>query len=590
MAASRKSYPKRSKYSVQDLVEYTGENDELSDLSSNSVSSNEGSIISVTEEEIMCTSADNDSETSLVDIDVMQLNQKNTNDEPNWIKIDGYKASSAKFEGNPGPDPSFLVNSSPLTIFEAFVTDDLVDLIVEQSNLFAVQYLKNNVIKGRSRVQKWTPLVRADIRLYIAFILYRGILWKPTNAMYFSTNPLFDTPLIRKVLSFDKFCLIEKFLHFVDNSSLPIHSCKKAKIEPIYDYLVNKFKTLYIPNKNISIDESLLLWKGHLSWKQYIPSKRSRFGMKSFALCESATGYIWNCFLYTGKEMTDGFALDMHKYKYQATKIVIMLMDNLIGNGYCLHVDNWYTSYEICKVLLDHNTDCIGTLRINRKQLPQDIKNAKIKTGDTLVRFDTKTNIMCTKWKDKKDVHMLSTCVQNDTVVVNRAGKEKNIPLVIHEYNKNMGGVDRSDQMLTTYESERKRVKKWYKKIFMHLISVSAFNANIINNKISPNMTSLQFRKSIIKESIVKYHESVEKKRSRTRVLPSPLRLVERHFVDAIPATEKNIKPCRRCVVCSENKVRSDTRYMCVDCNVGLCVVPCFKYYHTKENFKGFCK
>ena len=250
------------------------------------------------------------------------MEQDNTNDEPNWVKIDSYKANFAKFEGNPGPHPSFIVNSSPLTIFEAFVTDDLVDLIVEQSNLFAVQYRKNNIIKDRSRVKKWIPLVRNDIRLYIAFILYRGILWKPTNAMYFSTNSLFDTPLIRKVLSFDRLCLIEKFLHFVDNSCLPISFCKIAKIKPIYDYLVNKFKILYIPNKNISIDESLLLWKGHLSWKQYVPSKRSRFGMKSFALCESATGYIWNCFLYTGKEMTDSFAQDLKKCKYQATKIV----------------------------------------------------------------------------------------------------------------------------------------------------------------------------------------------------------------------------------------------------------------------------
>ena len=122
----------------------------------------------------------------------------------------------------------------------------------------------------------------------------------------------------------------------------------------------------------------------------------------------------------------------------------------------------------------------------------------------------------------------------------------------------------------------------------MHLISVCAFNANIINNKLSPNMTSLQFREYIIKESIVKYHESIKKKRSRTRVLPSPLRLIERHFVDAIPATEKNMKPSRRCVVCSENKIRSDTRYMCQDCKVGLCVVPCFKIYQQKKNLKVF--
>ena len=277
--------------------------------------------------------------------------------------------------------------------------------------------------------------------------------------------------------------------------------------------------------------------------------------MKSFALCESDTGYIWNCLLYTGSEMTNSFAPYLEKYKYQATKIIITLMDNLIGDDYCLHIDNWYTSYEICKVLLDHNTDCIGTLCINRKHLPQDIKNAKnLKTGGILVRYDTKTNIICTKWWDKKDVHMLSTCVPNIIVTVKRAGNEKIIPHVIHEYNRSMRGIDRADQMLTTYKSERKRVKKWYKKIFMYLISACAFNANIIKNKLSSKITSIQFRELIIKESIVKYY--LEKSRSCTHLLPSSLQLTENHFIETIPATEKNIKPSRRCVVCSENKVR----------------------------------
>ena len=92
MASARKSYPKRSNYSVQDLIEYMGESDKLSDISSNEVSSNEGSVKSVTEEEIICSSsADDDSETGFVDTDVMQLEQDNTNGEPNWVKIDGYK-------------------------------------------------------------------------------------------------------------------------------------------------------------------------------------------------------------------------------------------------------------------------------------------------------------------------------------------------------------------------------------------------------------------------------------------------------------------------------------------------------------------
>ena len=69
-------------------------------------------------------------------------------------------------------------------------------------------------------------------------------------------------------------------------------------------------------------------------------------------------------------------------------------------------------------------------------------------------------NIMLTKWKDKRDIHLISTFIEENTwVKVTRAGKEKEIPLVVHIYNNGMGEVDHSDQMLSIHECERKRVK-----------------------------------------------------------------------------------------------------------------------------------
>ena len=56
----------------------------------------------------------------------------------------------------------------------------------------------------------------------------------------------------------------------------------------------------------------------------------------------------------------------------------------------------------------------------------------------------------------------MSTCVEGGILQVRRASQPKDIPKAIDTYNKIMGGVDRSDQMLTSYEIERKRVKKWY--------------------------------------------------------------------------------------------------------------------------------
>ena len=67
---------------------------------------------------------------------------------------------------------------------------------------------------------------------------------------------------------------------------------------------------------------------------------------------------------------------------------------------------------------------------------------------------------------------MILTCVNDGTVTVKRVGKDKEIPHVVDFYNQHIGGVDKSDQMLTSYEIERKRVKKWIK-VSHHLVNQS---------------------------------------------------------------------------------------------------------------------
>ena len=48
--------------------------------------------------------------------------------------------------------------------------------------------------------------------------------------------------------------------------------------------------------------------------------------------------------------------------------------------------------------------------------------------------------------------------------------------------------------------------------------------------------------------------------------------------------------PQKVCVVCAHSKrrleKRTDSRYMCKDCDVGLCVIDWFEEFHTLSNFK----
>lgn len=55
------------------------------------------------------------------------------------------------------------------------------------------------------------------------------------------------------------------------------------------------------------------------SWKRYIPSKMSRFGMKLRVLREGQSGYIWNFCIYLGTD-TD------HSQNYPKYKITICIV------------------------------------------------------------------------------------------------------------------------------------------------------------------------------------------------------------------------------------------------------------------------
>ncbi|XP_064641303.1 piggyBac transposable element-derived protein 4-like [Lineus longissimus] len=217
-----------------------------------------------------------------------------------------------------------------------------------------------------------------------------------------------------------------------------------------------------------------MLWKGRLSWKQYIPSKRARYEIKSFEICESSSGYIWDFFVYTGKDTE--YRQEYRQMDSMGAKVVLTLAHNLLGKGYTVNMDNFFSAPQLYDKLCESNTDAVGTLRANRKEVPKQLTGKRLKKGEIAALYCGK--LMALKWKDKKDVHMLSTYHDARTVEIpaRRAQEAKVKPKVCCDYNNTMGGVDLIDAYLHAYPSARKRLKKYYKKQFRHLLDMAALN------------------------------------------------------------------------------------------------------------------
>lgn len=152
--------------------------------------------------------------------------------------------------------------------------------------------------------------------------------------------------------------------------------------------------------------------------------------------------------------------------------------------------------------LLEKQTHLVGTLRSNRKFIPQQIKNAKLARGEIIAK-ESPEDVTILKWRDKRDVQMLSTChLGTETVVVkNRLQIEKIKPKCIVDYDGGKSPVDVSDQ-LASYNTALRRCNKWYRKLMIEIIWGTALvNAHFLYNLNSVNTNSVNittFRQSVV--------------------------------------------------------------------------------------------
>ncbi|XP_014677366.1 PREDICTED: piggyBac transposable element-derived protein 4-like [Priapulus caudatus] len=288
--------------------------------------------------------------------------------------------------------------ANAMSFFSLFITLELLQSLVYQTNLYAAQQLKDVVLKPFSRLRFWKPTTVPEMKKFLGLLILMGIVRKPQMEMFWSTDEMLETPFVRKVMSRDRFFLLWKFFHFSDNENKPENCTDKLyKVRPVYDYLIQKFRDLFQPNRQISIDEGMLAWRGRLSFRVYNPAKPIKYGIKGYILADSATGYCWNIDLYCGN--------------YTPLSVTIYnLLDRLLNHGYCLYMDNFYNSVSLAESLAAAGTWVCGTLRKNRGG-PAIInkigKVIKLRKGEVISR-DNGT-VMVMTWMDKRPVTMIST-------------------------------------------------------------------------------------------------------------------------------------------------------------------------------------
>ena len=295
------------------------------------------------------------------------------------------------FTLNTGAVRELFHDDSATGIFCHLFDDCLIDHIVFQTNLYATQNEK-----------RFEPVCSSELHAFLGLTILFGYHKLPAIRDYWSSDPHLGVPIVHETMKLDRYFGILSNLHANDNKAVPTENKNKLyKLRPVIDMLNWKYQSLRSPCRWQSIDESMVLFKGRSSIKQYNPMKPIKRGYKLW--CRSdMNGYIYEFDVYQGK--TEGFA---QTGLGLGGNVVQKLTQKLHGQNYIVTFDNYFTSPDLLDYLKSKSVLACGTVRSNRKGLPTLATDRSLSRGEFDFRT-TEQGLLYVKWKDNKVVHFLS--------------------------------------------------------------------------------------------------------------------------------------------------------------------------------------
>lgn len=477
--------------------------------------------------------------------------------------------------------------NSPLTYFLRFFSQDIIEDIVEQTNIYSV-----------NRTGRSMNVTEAEIRDFLAIHIIMGLVRMTSYLDYWSQRLRYN--LVADIMTLKRYQQIRKNIHFVDNNLGDTD--RYCKVRP----LIQKVRDNCLAHENeqtFSIDEMMIPYKGTKAGKrrQFMKDKPCKWGFKNYARA-GVNGMIYDFVLYGGE---DTFRYHTFTDKEASlgfgSQIVIALCKSIKKKPAKIFCDNFFTSPELLYILReDYGIFGTGTIRSNRlrgaeKVLTEEKVLKKKPRGSYAEVVCNKSRLAAVRWNDNKCVTLLSSCVGAEPVEkIRRYCKETkdkqdvHCPKIVKEYNKYMGGVDLADMLVSLYRIPFKS-RKWYLGIFAQVIDICINNAWLLYRKdCMHKQTRAMALKSFryeVSESLNKTGRSGQlkninnqKKRNPAQAQPIDDIRYDRfgHFMDFTTQG--------RCRLCSKL-----TSVICIKCNARLCFVSgkngrnCQLDYHFKK-------
>ena len=355
--------------------------------------------------------------------------------------------------------------------FGFFITPAMADLIALETNREARRKVRQWNDDNPENRREWNEVDSTEIKAFIGLCLYAGLHKSNHEAVSLLWSENEGRPIFTATMSRNRFTSILKFLRF-DNRATRQERQADDKLAPFRD-LWSLFQVqlpkFYIPGPDLCVDEQLVAFRGRCGFRQYIPSKPAKYGIKIWWCCDSQTCYPLNGEVYLGRQP------GQQREVGQGARVVKQLVAPWRRSGRNVTADNFFTSIPLAEDLLKDGLTYVGTIRSNKPHIPDAMKaNSTRQVNSSLFGFNDQATLVSYVPKEKQAVLALSTMHHDDQV-----DGDAQKPEIILYYNSTKSGVDNLDHLATMYTCRRK-VNRWPVALFANVVDVGAVAAFII--------------------------------------------------------------------------------------------------------------
>lgn len=149
--------------------------------------------------------------------------------------------------GKAGLQTELSSDITPLEVFQLFVSDEMIERIVTETNRYAAQSLASRTLQKKRakkhRLSQWVDTTVHEMKIFFGPLLWMGLV---KHEEYWSTAPLLTNHVASNVMGRNRFQLLLSCLHFSDNSTTT-STDRLHKIRNIVDELQTNFQQHYIP-------------------------------------------------------------------------------------------------------------------------------------------------------------------------------------------------------------------------------------------------------------------------------------------------------------------------------------------------------